>query len=91
MKDEEYVQSVMDGKDYKAGKFAYSLRMRLFCEHLGYLDDESVDLRDPVSQDFYDNVWRRTSSTNTEIYDKVSLSMLLDLKFQRDQGQNRQL
>ena len=66
----------MDGKEYKAGKFAHSLRTRLFREHLGYLEDDSMDLRDPISEDFYINVWRRTSLLNTEIYDKASCIQL---------------
>ncbi|CAG7818835.1 unnamed protein product [Allacma fusca] len=69
--DEEYIQSFMDGKEYKAGKFAHSLRVNLFREHLGLLQNLEVDLRDPISDDFYVDVWLNTSITNTEIYDTV--------------------
>jgi phospholipase D1/2 len=69
--DEEYIQSLMDGKEYKAGKFAHSLRTKLFREHLGLLENLEVDLRDPISEDFYRNVWLRTAITNTDIYDTV--------------------
>ncbi|KAI9496611.1 hypothetical protein BDB00DRAFT_758105, partial [Zychaea mexicana] len=34
----EMIPSYMDGKEYKAAKFAHSLRMQLWKEHLGLLD-----------------------------------------------------
>lgn len=37
VRDTEFVDSCMNGKDYKAGVFAYSLRKHLFLEHLGML------------------------------------------------------
>jgi hypothetical protein len=38
IEDTDMVPSFMDGKEYKAAKFAHSLRMQLFKEHLGLLD-----------------------------------------------------
>ncbi|KAG1225117.1 hypothetical protein G6F35_003596 [Rhizopus arrhizus] len=38
IEDTEMIPSFMDGKEYKASKFAHSLRMQLFKEHLGLLD-----------------------------------------------------
>lgn len=61
----------MNGADYKAGKFAQSLRMQLFREHLGLIDSPEVDIRDAVSENFYRNVWIETARLNTEIYDEV--------------------
>lgn len=61
----------MNGNDYKAGRFARSLRMNLFKEHLGLFDDSSVDITDPISDDFYNNVWLKTAQRNTEVYDEV--------------------
>lgn len=61
----------MNGSDYKAGRFARSLRMNLFREHLGLFEDQSVDVTDPVTDDFYQNVWLKTSERNTDIYDEV--------------------
>jgi phospholipase D1/2 len=61
----------MNGQDYKAGKFAHTLRMQLFREHLGLLDNPEIDIRDPVSEHFYRNIWQQTAATNTEIYDEV--------------------
>ncbi|KAL9984962.1 hypothetical protein ACROYT_G007309 [Oculina patagonica] len=72
IKDREFVPSVMDGKKYQAGQFAFNLRSRLFREHLGLLDSPSdEDIRDVVSDSFYEDVWMATSKKNTEIYDEV--------------------
>jgi hypothetical protein len=38
IEDTDMISSFMDGKEYKAAKFAHSLRMQLFKEHLGLLD-----------------------------------------------------
>lgn len=38
IEDTDMVSSYMDGKEYKAAKFAHSLRMQLFKEHLGLLN-----------------------------------------------------
>ncbi|KAI8991608.1 hypothetical protein BDF20DRAFT_845541 [Mycotypha africana] len=38
VEDTEMITTVMDGKEYKAAKFAYTLRMQLWREHLGLLD-----------------------------------------------------
>ena len=38
IEDTDMVSSFMDGKEYKAAKFAHSLRMQLFKEHLGLLN-----------------------------------------------------
>jgi len=35
IEDKEYVESLMNGKPWKAGKFSYSLRCSLWSEHLG--------------------------------------------------------
>lgn len=37
--DEEFYSTKMNGNRYKAGKFAFSLRMRLWREHLGLFED----------------------------------------------------
>lgn len=61
----------MNDMDYKAGRFARSLRIDLFREHLGI--DPSMDISDPISDDFFNNVWLKTAKTNTEIFDEVRL------------------
>jgi len=71
MQDEVEVQSKMNGQDYKAGRFARSLRMNLFREHLGLFDDNTVDVTDPISDDFYQNVWLKTAQLNTDMFEEV--------------------
>ena len=61
----------MNGEPFEAGKFAQSLRKHLFREHLGLMDDDSIDLQDPISEDFYRKIWIQTAETNTSTYDKV--------------------
>ena len=63
----------MGGQDHEAGRFASSLRRTLFREHLGIPErDMSIDLRDPVCDEFYKNVWFQRAVINTSIYYKVS-------------------
>ncbi|XP_053895278.1 phospholipase D1 [Malaclemys terrapin pileata] len=71
VQDTETVPSVMDGKDYKAGRFAQSLRLRCFRVVLGSSADFSADLQDPVSDRFFKEVWVSTAARNATIFDKV--------------------
>ncbi|XP_039345964.1 phospholipase D1 [Mauremys reevesii] len=71
VEDTETVPSVMDGKDYKAGRFAQSLRLRCFRVVLGCSADLSDDLQDPVSDRFFKEVWVATAARNATIFDKV--------------------
>jgi hypothetical protein len=43
IEDRNYVDSLMNGKPYKAGSFAFNLRRKLWQQHLG-LTDEELDL-----------------------------------------------
>ncbi|KAL0593512.1 Phospholipase D1, partial [Plecturocebus cupreus] len=40
---------------------------------LGYLDDPSEDIQDPVSDKFFKEVWVSTAARNATIYDKVGV------------------
>lgn len=71
VEDTKTVPSVMDGKDYKAGRFAQSLRLRCFRVVLGCSADLSDDLQDPVSDRFFKEVWVATAARNATIFDKV--------------------
>ena len=64
----------MNGQPYKAGKYASSLRKRLFREHLGLLEtgsNSNIDIDDPVSDSFYKETWLRVAALNTKIYEEV--------------------
>ena len=70
--DTRYRTSRMDGQPFDAGRFAYSLRVCLMCEHLGL--DPATDqhlVRDPVCDEFYKQLWYKTAAINTTIYSKV--------------------
>ena len=71
VQDTETVPSVMDGKEYQAGRFARDLRLECFRLVLGYLSDPSEDLQDPVSDKFFKEIWVSTAARNATIYDKV--------------------
>ena len=72
VEDTEFVEGKMNGKPYQCGKFAGGLRKQLFKEHLGMLDKANTnDLVDPVCDEFFDNIWNLTASTNTVLYDEL--------------------
>lgn len=71
VQDTETVPSVMGGEKYQAGRFAQGLRLQCFRVVLGYLDDPSEDIQDPVSDKFFKEVWVSTAARNATIYDKV--------------------
>ena len=73
-KDNSFEDSLMDGKPYKAGKFALSLRKHLFREHLGLLkpsECSDINVEDPVADSFYKDTWIRVAALNTKIYEEV--------------------
>ncbi|KAI5281820.1 Phospholipase D1 [Manis pentadactyla] len=71
VQDTEMVPSVMDGKEYQAGRFSQGLRLQCFRVVLGYLSDPSENIQDPVSDKFFKKVWVATAARNATIYDKV--------------------
>ena len=73
VEDQEFVEGKMNGKEYNCGKFAGSLRKNLFKEHLGLLNKQTGNQQviDPVCDEFFENVWNQTASTNSVIYDEL--------------------
>ncbi|GBB96811.1 hypothetical protein RclHR1_02840008 [Rhizophagus clarus] len=95
IEDKDYIDSKMAGKDWKAGKFAATLRRHIFKEHLGLLNETDhekantfcypppipVDhqelskddhiVQDPVSDEFYYNIWQQTATINTKAFRTV--------------------
>eukprot|EP01134_Creolimax_fragrantissima_P007801 CFRG7801T1 len=69
LQDEEFEDSVMDGLPYKSGRYARSLRKRIFSEHLGLTDEEAGG--DVVHKDFFDGIWNLRAKANTDIYEHV--------------------
>ncbi|KAI8365162.1 hypothetical protein BD560DRAFT_402302 [Blakeslea trispora] len=76
VEDTDMVDSRMNREPYKAAKFALTLRMQLFKEHLGLLSYGSSlyhlikddDLMDPLDPDFHHRVWNKIANRNTLIY-----------------------
>lgn len=71
IEDKEFVDSSMNGKPWKAGKFAHSLRCSLWCEHLGLHLGEVSQILDPVVEATYKDLWLATAKENTAIYEDV--------------------
>lgn len=71
IEDKELVDSYMGGKPRKAGKFAHSLRLSLWSEHLGLRGGEIDQIKDPVVDSTYRDVWMATAKTNSTIYQDV--------------------
>ena len=73
MEDTEFIDGKMNGEPYQCGKFAGGLRKQLFKEHLGLLDkpNDFSDIIDPISDEFFENIWNYTANTNTILYDEL--------------------
>ncbi|DBA13651.1 TPA: hypothetical protein GDO54_018642 [Pyxicephalus adspersus] len=71
VEDTEFVNSTMNGSAYQAGKFAFSLRMDCFNTILGALKPPCLDVSDPVSDQFFNDVWNHTALNNAALYDQV--------------------
>ncbi|XP_028083799.1 phospholipase D zeta 2-like isoform X3 [Camellia sinensis] len=71
IEDKEFVESSMNGDPWKAGKFALSLRLSLWSEHLGLHAGEIKRIRDPIADSTYKDLWLTTAETNTTIYQDV--------------------
>ncbi|XP_053163806.1 phospholipase D1 isoform X2 [Hemicordylus capensis] len=70
VQDSDTIPSMMDGQEYKAGRFAHSLRLQCFRVVLGSSTDPK-DLQDPVCDKFFKEVWIATAARNATIFDKV--------------------
>ncbi|XP_028289793.1 phospholipase D1-like isoform X2 [Gouania willdenowi] len=71
VEDSETEDSVMDGQPYQAGVFALKLRLECFRMILGASTDPSINISDPISDQFYKEVWMSTCARNATIYQRV--------------------
>lgn len=71
VEDNEYVDSYMNQQPWKAGRFAHSLRLSLWSEHLGLRGLEVNNIKDPVSKETYTHIWREFAETNAAVYQDV--------------------
>ncbi|XP_036197005.1 phospholipase D2 isoform X3 [Myotis myotis] len=70
IEDTEMEPSLMDGVEYQAGRFALSLRKHCFSVVLGADARPDLDLRDPISDDFF-QLWQDTAESNANIYEQI--------------------
>lgn len=72
IKDEEFFESVLDGKKVKVGKYAHTLRKKIFKLHLGiyFENPKNIDVKDCVCNEIF-TLFKTVSRTNTNIYDEV--------------------
>ncbi|XP_063059494.1 phospholipase D2 [Engraulis encrasicolus] len=71
VEDEERVPSLMNGEEYEAGPVTLALRKECFRVLLGAESEPNINLDDPVSDHFYEEVWNRIAKLNAEVYEKV--------------------
>ncbi|KAK4378885.1 hypothetical protein RND71_000747 [Anisodus tanguticus] len=71
IEDKDFIDSTMDGKPWKAGKFAFSLRVSLWAGHLGLRAEEICQIKDPVADSTYKDIWMATAESNVTIYQDV--------------------
>ncbi|KAK7925557.1 hypothetical protein WMY93_007867 [Mugilogobius chulae] len=71
VEDEERVPSVMNGQEYEAGPVTLALRKECFSVLVGSASDPSINIDDPISDDFFFLVWNQTARQNEKIYDMV--------------------
>uniref|UniRef100_A0A671L3K8 phospholipase D n=1 Tax=Sinocyclocheilus anshuiensis TaxID=1608454 RepID=A0A671L3K8_9TELE len=78
VEDEERVPSVMNGEEYQAGPLALALRKECFrCVYLSK-SDPNLNIDDPISDHFFNDVWNKIAQTNAIIYEKVFRCLPLD-------------
>ncbi|XP_060912484.1 phospholipase D1 [Labrus mixtus] len=71
VEDEERVPSVMGGEEYQAGPLTLALRKECFGVLVGASSDPSINIEDPISDEFFFLVWNAAAKQNAIIYDKV--------------------
>ncbi|KAI7733481.1 hypothetical protein M8C21_033721 [Ambrosia artemisiifolia] len=71
IEDREFTESTMNGESWSAGKFTNSLRLSLWSEHLGLRGDEISQIKDPIADSTYKDLWLATAKENSQIYQDV--------------------
>uniref|UniRef100_A0A8C9XFP0 Phospholipase n=1 Tax=Sander lucioperca TaxID=283035 RepID=A0A8C9XFP0_SANLU len=71
VEDEERVLSIMGGQEYQAGPLTLALRKQCFSVLVGASSDPSINVDDPISDEFFFLNWNAPAKLNATIYDKV--------------------
>ncbi|XP_052185855.1 phospholipase D zeta 1-like isoform X2 [Diospyros lotus] len=67
IEDKEFIESSMNGNPWMAGNFASSLRLSLWSEHLGLRAGEINQIRDPIADSTYKDLWLDTAKMQSSI------------------------
>uniref|UniRef100_A0A668A4Q8 Phospholipase n=1 Tax=Myripristis murdjan TaxID=586833 RepID=A0A668A4Q8_9TELE len=78
VEDEERVPSTMGGEEYQAGPLTLALRKECFSVLVGAASDPSINIDDPISDEFFFVVWNASAKLNATIYDKVSIKLKME-------------
>uniref|UniRef100_A0A4W4FP08 Phospholipase n=1 Tax=Electrophorus electricus TaxID=8005 RepID=A0A4W4FP08_ELEEL len=78
VEDEERVPSLMNGEEYEAGPLALALRKECFRVLLGADSDPAINIDDPVSDHFFNEIWNKIAQSNASIYETVFRCLPLD-------------
>jgi phospholipase D1/2 len=72
IKDEEFIENSFNNIKVKSGKYAFSLRQKIFKLHLGifFNNPNQINVNDCVSDEFY-HMFKSVSKQNTMVYDEV--------------------
>lgn len=71
VEDQERVPSIMGGEEYQAGPLALALRKECFSVLVGATSDPSINIDDPISDDFFFVTWNETAKQNAILYYKI--------------------
>ncbi|XP_037322952.1 phospholipase D2 [Pungitius pungitius] len=71
VEDEDRVLSLMGGQEYQAGPLTLALRKECFSVLVGASSDPSVNVDDPISDEFFFLGWNASAKQNVNIYEKV--------------------
>ncbi|CAF4844628.1 unnamed protein product [Rotaria sp. Silwood1] len=70
VKDDEMIDSQLNGQKQKVGLFSSTWRKKLFRQLLGIKNEEEMSVDDPCSDEFYEH-FRRRAKYNAQIYEEV--------------------
>ncbi|VFR01732.1 unnamed protein product [Cuscuta campestris] len=83
IEDKDFIDSSMNGNPWKAGKFAFSLRVSLWTEHLGLHSGDIFQIKDPIADTTYKDLWLARAKLNAKIYQEVFSCVPNDLIYTR--------
>ncbi|KAM9989731.1 hypothetical protein ACTFIY_005778 [Dictyostelium cf. discoideum] len=76
--DQSKLLITMNGKPFKVGKFPHTLRVGLWKTHLNLTDPEISSIIDPITDNAFINIWRKTAKNNSIIYKEVFGDCILE-------------